>query len=128
MALTITDRTWVLVDDTGRPMTLNKVATLHRQTWATHTRIARRRWWALALAAKVPHLDAITVDVTPLHANRRSPQDVAACAPEIKAAIDGLVDARVIPDDTAIHLHAVTFRPPDICGIDGVRLTITEEP
>ena len=34
-----------------------------------------------------------------------------------------LVEA--FPDDNPNHLTAVTFHPPDICGIDGLRLTIT---
>ena len=38
--------------------------------------------------------------------------DTMASAPTVKAAIDGLVDAGVIPDDTGKHLAAVTFLPP----------------
>lgn len=108
-------------------MTVNRVATLHRQAWATHTREVRGMWHLLALEAKVPPLDRARVVVTPLHANNRSPQDVAACAPEAKAAIDGLVDAGVLADDTARHLLAVTFCPPRVePGIDGMELCIEE--
>lgn len=32
---------------------------------------------------------------------------------------------RLIPDDTPQHLTRLTFIPPDICGYDALRLTIT---
>lgn len=36
----------------------------------------------------------------------------------------GLVDAGVLPDDGPAHLVRLTFLPPDICGHDGLRLTV----
>ncbi|HEY1119920.1 MAG TPA: hypothetical protein VGE43_19550 [Acidimicrobiales bacterium] len=113
------------IDRTGaRPLTVNRVATMHRQAWATYTRTARRDWAHLARAACIPPQAAIRVIATPLHKDRRSPQDVSACAPEAKAGIDGLVDAGVIVDDDATHLTEVVFRPPWVCGVDGLRLSI----
>lgn len=122
----MTGRRWTIEDVGCRPLTVNRVMGLHRQQWARHTADVRRRWTFLALAARVDRLDACTVTATPLHRDGRSPQDVAACAPEVKAAVDGLVDAGVIADDTARHLRAVTFTAPDVCGRDGLRLTIEE--
>lgn len=119
-------RAWTVQFTGSRPLTVNAVASLHRQAWANHTKHARFTWWALATEAHVPSLDRITIDATPLHKDRRSPQDVGACSPEVKAAIDGLVDAGVIPDDNPNHLLAVRFLPPRICGHDGLELTITE--
>ena len=121
-------RAWTLVDNGARPLTVNAVAKLHRQQWATHTRQVRETWAWLAIAAQVPHLERARVTVTPLHRDRRSPQDVAACAPEAKAAIDGLVDAGVLDDDNSEFLVELAFRPPDVCGLDGLRLTIEEAP
>jgi hypothetical protein len=109
-----------------RPLTVNAVASLHRQQWATRTRSERRAWELLARAEKVPAMDRIRVVVTPLHKDRRSPQDCAACAPAVKAAVDGLVDAGVIPDDNPDHLDEITFRAPWVCGADGLRLRIVE--
>lgn len=119
-------RRWRIRATGARPLTLNKVREMHYQQWAAHVRATRHLWWGLALEARVPRLDRITVTVTPLHRNGRSPQDVAACAAEAKAAIDGLVDARVIPDDNSNHLLLVSFTPADICGVDGMALLIEE--
>lgn len=120
---------WALDRFSGqRPLTTNKVRTMHRMAWATHVRHEREAWRLLAIAHQIPPLDVVTLTVTPLHRDRRSPQDVAACAPEAKAAIDGLVDAGVIPDDDPTHLLAVTFMPPWICGADGLRIRITHAP
>jgi hypothetical protein len=62
----------------------------------------------------------------PLHANRSSPQDTGACAPEVKAAVDGLVDARVLPDDTGDHVLLIVYTPPVFVGTNGLRLLIEE--
>jgi hypothetical protein len=120
----MTPRSWNLDLFGQRPLTVNKVATMHRQQWATRTRDERRAWALLAQAEKVPPLGRIRIVATPLHKDRRSPQDVAACAPAVKAAIDGLVDAGVIPDDNAEHLDEIVFRAPWVCGADGLRLEI----
>ena len=117
---------FVLEATGGRPLTINQVAKMHRQAWASHTRITREEWWALALQARLPRMQRAVVEVTPLHQTFRSPQDVAACAPAAKAAIDGLVTAGVLPDDNPEHLLAVTFLPPDVCGVDGLRIRITK--
>jgi len=105
-------------------LTVNKIATMHRQQWATRTREIREEWWALILQAKLPRLDRIRVEITPLHKDRKSPQDCAACAAHAKPCIDALVDARVIEDDDPTHLVSVTFLPPDVCGVDGLRLVV----
>ena len=39
-------------------------------------------------------------------------QDTAACNPAIKAAIDGLVDAKVFIDDTGEHVKEICFHAP----------------
>lgn len=111
----------------ARPLTVNRVASMHRQQWATHTRDTRRAWWLTATELRLPRLQRARIIATPLHADRRSPQDVAACAPEVKAAIDGLVDAAVLPDDSAQHLLSLTFNTPEIVGHNGLRLEIREE-
>lgn len=122
----MTGRSWTLTDDAGRPLTINRVADLHRQQWATHTRATRERWAWLALAAHIPHLERVRIVATPLHKDGRSPQDALACAPEVKAAVDGLRDARVLDDDNPRFVTSVKCTAPDICGTDGLRLLIEE--
>lgn len=122
----MTARIFVIEDHGSRPLTLNAVAGMHRQQWATHTRGVREHWAWLALEARVPRLDACEIEVTPLHKDGRSPQDVAACCAEAKGAVDGLVDAGVLVDDSPEFVRRVSFLPPDVCGVDGMRLTVRE--
>lgn len=119
-------RWWTVKSIGARPLTVNAVAGLHRQAWAKHTASTRAEWTWLARAARVKPCQSVELTVTPLHKDRRSPQDVAACAPEAKAAIDGLVDAGLIPDDSPEHLLRVVFLPPLICGEDGMAIDIQE--
>ena len=47
--------------------------------------------------------------------------------PCAKSCIDGLVDAGVIPNDTAAHLTEMTFRPPVVeAGTMALRLEVVE--
>lgn len=55
--------------------------------------------------------------------------DTGACFPAVKAAIDGLVDAGVLPGDTGLHLSSITFLAPVRVGKDQVEtLTLVVEP
>ncbi len=119
-------RTFEIVHDGLRPLTVNGVVNLHRHAWAKRTRTTRGLWFTYAREHDVPPMERAAIEATPLHKNRASPQDVAACAPEVKAAIDGLIDAEVLPDDDATHLVSITFLPPEIVGFNGLRLRITE--
>ena len=119
-------RSWTLSSSGGRPWTINKVHLSHRMVWARHTAQVRREWAFLAGMHGVPALSGFTVEATPLHKDGRSPQDVGAMAPEVKAGIDGLVDAGVIPDDTARYVPWIRYHAPRVCGVDGMELTITE--
>jgi hypothetical protein len=109
-----------------RPLTINRVADLHRMQVATLTRKVRNDWAKLARDEHIPALTRAVITATPLHADRRSPQDACACAPASKAAVDGLVDAGVLPDDNGAHLPLVLHTAPDICGHNGLRLLIEE--
>ena len=53
----------------------------------------------------------ITVTVEPHQKGGRS-QDVGACNPAVKAAIDGLVDAGVLPDDSPEFVKSLVYLPP----------------
>lgn len=124
----MTARAFTLEHHGERPLTVNRLVNMHRQQWAKRTRAERVAWALLAEHHDVPAMQRADIVATPLHRDRRSPQDPAACAPAVKAAIDGLVDAGVLPDDTGDHVASVLFTPPDVCGRDGLRLTIREHP
>lgn len=120
-------RTWELRATGGeRPLNLNKLAGMNRFDWARHTKSTRALWCGLAREARIPPLRRIGIEVVPLHVDGRSPQDPGACAPEEKAARDGLVDAHVIPDDNGTYVAYVKFLPPEVCGSNGMALRITE--
>jgi len=68
----------------------------------------------------------INVTVQPFQKRGRL-QDTAACNPSVKAAIDGLVDAGIIPDDSGEFVRMITFLPC-VRGDDQLTLIIEGEP
>lgn len=84
----------------------------------------RTTFAALSLAEKVPPLEWVTVEAAQTCRDHRMP-DVGACLPAVKAAIDGIVDAGVIPDDDPRYLHALTFLAPVCTGTDALNLRIS---
>ena len=87
--------------------------------------IADWRTALLAVEQKIPALHAVTVTVVHETATRRI-VDTVACAPAAKAAIDGLVDAGLWPDDGPSFVTDVTFRPPRCTGRDALTLILME--
>lgn len=118
---------WVLVYD-ARPWTVNAERRMH---WRRHGALVeqwRTAYTWLARSHRIPPCDAIQIDATPLWPNRRSVPDPGNTYPAVKAAIDGLVDAGVIPTDTDRHVHRLTFHPTLIDpqrARHGLNLTIT---
>ncbi|THV25981.1 hypothetical protein [Glycomyces paridis] len=64
-----------------------------------------------ARAAKVPGLQRASITAVVRRADRRTDTDAQNRYPTIKAAVDGLVDAGVLPDDKDQFLLALTIRP-----------------
>lgn len=115
----------------GRPPTVNAE---RKGTRAWHETRALTRQWRFAASmiwrdrsrhGHPKHLDAISITARQLSKDRRWLQDLGACMPAVKAAIDGLVDAGLIDDDTSTHVVGLTFLPPLVVGRDGLQLTIT---
>lgn len=122
------DRSWTLIFD-ERPWTSN--AQSSRRSRIDDVDRWRHAFHGLALEQKVPRLDRIAVEAQPIFRTRASMQDVAACHPATKAAIDGLVDARVVPNDTPTHVPVVSFLEPLVDPTrrrDALALTVTELP
>ena len=109
-----------------RPWTSNAERRWHHMERAAKTRDTREAFGWMAKSQHVPALAAIEVYATPLAKDRRWRQDVGACFPAVKAAIDGLVDAGVLPDDNPQFVRALTFYPAEIGDMDGLRLQIEE--
>lgn len=88
-----------------------------RYHWASRARRTRKLRTRAALAARAarpripPMVRArITVHV---HGRTRARTDPANAYPTIKAVVDGLVDAGVLPDDDAAHLDGPDMRLGD---------------
>jgi hypothetical protein len=113
----------------ARPWTMNdEHAGGSRGVGGHHGRAALTREWRRAFGRlcqvqRIPPLQWITVEARQISQDRRR-GDVGAVAPAVKAAVDGIVDAGVIPDDSDVYVHAQTFRPALILGYSGLRLRI----
>jgi hypothetical protein len=107
-------------------MTMNEAMRSHHMKIANMTEEWRGVFHFLALEAKVPTLDEITVIVRHELKNKAHMPDIGACMPSAKAAIDGLIDAGVIDDDDPEHLVALTLEPPKVTGRHALVLEISE--
>ena len=117
----------------GRAFTANQVA---RQSWHTTARMVKdwrtRAYWhtrvVLAPAGSGKTVETVEgpviVVATSLHRTRRSLPDTGAVSPCLKAVLDGIVDAGFLVDDTGEYVSEIRFRPPDVCGQDGLRVEV----
>lgn len=94
-----------------RPLTINKERTLAWRTRADIVKEWRSAFYLLAAEQKMPGFRWIEVGASPILPSRRHTQDLGNSLPAVKAAIDGLVDYGVIPDDTDEYVRMLTFYP-----------------
>lgn len=120
-------RSWS-IDIIERPLTANEDRRLHFRARAERDVLWRHQGKILAKAAKIPTLGRARIHVEPIYRTGPLP-DVGACAWSAKAAIDGMCDAGVLPDDDPAHLLELRFYAPrlDPGSRDRVRITIIEE-
>ena len=101
------DRAWIRYEVAMRPWTVNAERAGNRWKRAENT----KKWRELfASVTGLPKLIGARVEVA-LELRGRL-QDTAACMPAVKAAIDGMVDANVFPDDTGEYVKAIIFNAP----------------
>lgn len=117
-------REWTLIHFDAVPL-LNAERSGHWREHRETTRAWRQAFKILALAQKIPLLDAIEVVVTHERKTKRS-VDCAAAAPAAKAAVDGIVDAGVLVNDTPVFVRRITFEAPVVTGQEGLRVLIRE--
>ncbi|NCV84637.1 MAG: hypothetical protein EBW14_01855, partial [Oxalobacteraceae bacterium] len=94
-----------------RPWTTNAERAGNRWERASLTKEWREAFAWLAKSEQLPAMRWISVTVQPYQQGGRL-QDVGACNPAVKAAIDGLVDAGVLPDDSSEFVRSLIFLPP----------------
>lgn len=109
-----------------RPWTTNAERAENRYRRAEMIKVWREAYFWLAKQQKIPPMRWITVTAEP-HQKMGRLQDVGACNPAVKAAVDGLVDAGVLPDDSSAYMRSLTFLPP-VKGKNSLVLTIRGEP
>lgn len=110
-----------------RPVSLNQERNKHFRARIEDTKWWREGFMAAALDVGMPRFEAAEIIVEPVLNNRKW-QDTAACFPSAKAAIDGLIDAGVLDDDTPDILPTITFKRPILGPQAGLRLTIISLP
>lgn len=122
---TIVAGTWTVTYD-AKPWTANQDKNLHHHARADKVAEWRKAFWGLAGQAKIPTLAHVGITVRPYYRrwNGKFP-DPASCAPAAKAAIDGLVDAGVMPDDGPQYVAWVKFLPAVMdAGRDALALVV----
>ncbi len=110
-----------------RPFTTNAERTWHHYKRASVVKEWREAYFYLAKEAKIPSLLTAEIIVTPYMQGKGRQQDVAACYPAAKAAIDGIVDAGVMPDDSALYLKSILFRAPIMGIANALELRVRSE-
>lgn len=93
-----------------RPWTTNAERRGNRWQRAANTSEWRELFGWLARCRPIPTLTNASIRVRLVQKGRL--QDTAACHPAIKAAIDGLVDGKVLVDDTGQHVTEIIFHAP----------------
>lgn len=94
----------------AKPLTTNKERAGNRWERAAHVKEWRETFTWLAKKERIPRMQWVNIIAQPFQKRGRL-QDTAACNPSVKAAIDGIVDAGVLPDDTGEFVRQITFLP-----------------
>jgi hypothetical protein len=117
-------RSYTIVFEERPDFGINKERSVHHMVRAKITKHWREAFCALAQDAMIPHMTEVEIIAQPYVINGRYRQDVAfGCAGNVKAAIDGVVDAGVLIDDNANIVTKITFLAP-ILGRDALALTL----
>lgn len=108
----------------SRPWTLNVERQGNRWKRAKLVAEWRPAFKLLAIEAHMLPCQSIGVTVWPEVRHGGSIPDVAACIGAAKAAVDGITDAGVLPDDGPAHVRRLTFMAPIITGRDALNLDV----
>jgi len=109
----------------ARPWTTNAERRLNRWKRAELVKEWRTAFHLLARAQRIPTQTQPIIITATVEQKGGVLQDVAACNPAVKAAIDGLVDAKIIPDDNSQWLPAIHFTSPQRSTRNALTLTIS---
>jgi hypothetical protein len=110
----------------ARPVLLNAWRGLHFQKCAAIRREWREAFGYLGISKRLRFDEP--VDIIVHHECKGRLPDVGSSMECVKAAVDGLVDAKVIPDDTPKWLKSLTFLAPVKAGHDAIILEVKKAP
>jgi hypothetical protein len=110
----------------GTMWTLNKERSMHHFTRAKNVKEWREAAATVAIAKRIPHLDAIEVTFTPHRVNKSGLADLGGHFPVLKACIDGLMDAGVIDEDGPTTVKRLIFEAPVVTGDSKALIHIKE--
>jgi crossover junction endodeoxyribonuclease RusA len=121
-------REWVRFTHYARPWTVNSERSGRGNHWAVkgkQTKEWREAFYLLGLAKRRYKMQAanITAEIV---VKRKPLPDTGANYTAIKAAIDGLVDAGLLPNDTPEHVRSITMLAPVQGKEDKVIITLEE--
>lgn len=124
MTLTRTDK--LTIERRTMPVTFNASRSSRgKGAWRVGKELKAWREWAYLEGEGWELAWPVAVRIEHLRVNGAGMPDVGAPILAVKAAIDGLVDARVLPDDGPKYVQRLTFEAPQIVGYHGLRLTLT---
>lgn len=85
-----------------------------------------REWayWEATARLLRPITGLVDISAVHLRESRIGMPDVGAPLLIVKAVIDGLVDAHVLPGDGPSVVHSLTFESPLVVGYDGLRVIV----
>jgi len=126
-AVLTAEREWVVPLPAGlKVLSLND--RIHWGERDRRNRSIKKAAWAMAINQHVPHLDRARIVVEYQPRPGVQAPDPDNIAPSGKAAIDGLVAARVLPEDNPAHVLSVTCRIGSPHPLGRFVLHITEAP
>lgn len=110
----------------GKMWTLNAERKMHHFTRAKNVKEWREAAATVAIAKRIPALEAIEVTFTPHRVNKSGLADLGGHFPVLKACIDGLMDAGVIEEDGPDTVKRLIFEAPIVTGDSKAVITIKE--
>jgi hypothetical protein len=115
----------LVIEVVGAPFTVNAERSMNPYQRAARVKAWRTGAWAVAKERQLERiLFPVSVEAMPISTRRSGRQDVGACMPAVKAIIDGLVDAEVLPGDGADVVTSLTFYAPAPGDVDAVRVLL----
>lgn len=99
---------------------------MHHFTRAKRVKEWREAAAVVAVARKLPKMEAIEVVFIPHRKNRKGMADTGGHFPVAKACIDGLVDAGVLSGDGPNIVRRLTFEAPVVSGESKAEIVIIE--